>query len=343
MKVEHERIASAFEALTSAPNDPDANLAVGRYLCFYKNHWALGLPKLVLAKDLELAAAARTDLQNPRSPADGAKLAEAWWDIGQKQPQAAKRNVYRRVAEWYLVALPGLTGNQRTAAIRRVDQAVSFRGDQPTAFLKEGLLSHWSFDEGSGRLVQDLMRKNHALLSGAGWTRGVLGGAMHTKGSNEYAHFLAPVTMSHWSLSLWVMPDLLQGEAGLFMTTGSAPGSVQLYIRGDGIVQLNIVNAGGGAAQQAKLESGRWHHVAVRYEASKQPASGEIWINGQPDGKFTANKDIAPLLGPARIGGWSDDAFPRTWLTTVDDVRLYGRVLIDSEIQALYAAGQPDP
>jgi hypothetical protein len=55
------------------------------------------------------------------------------------------------------------------------------------------------------------------------------------------------------------------------------------------------------------------------------------------------HKDIAPLLGPVRIGGWSDDAFPRTWTTTIDDVRLYGRVLIDSEIQALYAAGHAEP
>jgi len=125
------------------------------------------------------------------------------------------------------------------------------------------------------------------------------------------------------------------------MTTGNAPGQVQLYVRGDGYVQVNIVNSG-GSAPRLKIEPGRWHHVAVRYGADSRAANGEVFINGELDNKFAANKDVVPIIGPARIGGWSDDDSGRTLVGAIDDVRLYGRLLIDPEIKALYSAWQPE-
>ena len=158
---------------------------------FYRNDWYAGLPKLALSSDSELANAARKDAENSKTAATSAELGELWWDIGQKLPPTAKRNVNRRAAESFLTAIPGLTGNQRTGAVRRVEQAIPSRGDQATALVKEGLLAYWSFDEGNGRLAQDATKsRNHALLIGAGWTKGILGNAMETRAVNEYARFL---------------------------------------------------------------------------------------------------------------------------------------------------------
>jgi Concanavalin A-like lectin/glucanases superfamily len=339
MKSEHDKLGPLLEKLAASPSDPEANLAIGRYQCFYKNDWPHGLPKLVLASDLDLAGAARKDLENPKAPAACADLAELWWNIGQKQPAAAKRNVYRRVAEWYLTALPGLVGNQRAAAVRRIDQAVPSRGDQPTALVKEGLIAYWSFDEGSGRLAQDLTKnKNHALLVGAGYERGVSGSAMQLSDVNQYAQFLGGASMRQWSVSLWVKIDQLQGEGGLLMTSGNMQGAVHIYVRGDSFVQANIVNSA-GSAPIVRLEPGRWHHVVVRYGADNQTANADVWVDGAVDNKFAANKDIVPIIGPGRIGGWSEDDLNRALLGAIDDVRLYGRMLTPDEITALHSVG----
>jgi Concanavalin A-like lectin/glucanases superfamily len=340
MKTEHDKLASALQKLAASPSDPEANLAVGRYQCFYKNDWQRGLPKLILASDFDIAAAARKDTENPTAPSPRAEVAELWWNIGQKQPPAAKRNAFRRAAEWYLLALPGLTGNQHTAALRRIEQGVPLRSDQPTALVKEGLLAYWSFDEGNGRLAQDLTKsRNHALLIGARWTRGVLGAAMQASAANEYAQFLYPATLNQWTISLWVKIDRLQGDAGLVMTTGNAPGQVQLYIRGDGYVQANIVNSG-GSNPRLRIEPGAWRHIVVRYGRNDQGATCETFVDGELDNQFTANKDIAPIIGPGRIGGWHDDDPNRAFLGAIDDVRLYGRVLSNPEIAMLVAAGR---
>jgi hypothetical protein len=339
MKAEHDKLASALQKLSAAPNDAEANFAVGRYQCFYKNDWPSGLPKLALAGDLDVATAARKDMENAKTPAASAEVAELWWNIGQKQPAAAKRNVYRRAVEWYLLALPGLTGNQHSAAIRRIEQGVTSRGDQPTALVKEGLIAYWSFDEGNGRLAQDLTKsRNHALLVGARWTRGVLGNAMQAGGANEYAQFLYPVTLNQWTISLWVKIEPLQGDAGLLMTTGNAPGQVQLFIRGDGYVQANIVNSG-GSTPRLRIEPGVWRHIVLRYRRNDQGATCETFVDGELDNQFPANKDIAPVIGPGRIGGWYDDDPNRALRGAIDDVRLYSRMLTNPEIAALYSAG----
>src|SRR4029078_6352008 len=82
MKSEHDKLAPLLEKLAASPRAPEANLAAGRYLCFYKNDWLQGLPKLAAASDLDLATAARKDLENPTAAAARADVAEKWWDIG---------------------------------------------------------------------------------------------------------------------------------------------------------------------------------------------------------------------------------------------------------------------
>jgi len=343
MKSEHDRLGPSLQKLAAAPSDAEANLAVGRYHCFYKNDWRRGLPKLAQGSDLDQATAARKDLDNPKAPPACAEVAELWWNIGQKLPQAAKRTVNRRVAEWYLIALPGLMGNQRAAALRRIEQGLPSRGDQPTALVSGGLIGYWNFDEGSGRLAQDLTKsKNHALLVGADWTRGVSGTAVQMATPNEYAQFQGTASLNLWTISLWVKIDRLQGDAGVLMTTGNDPGNVQLYVRSDGFVQANIVNSG-GSAPRVKLEPGRWHHLALRYMADSQAANVEVFVNGELDNKFAANKDIRPIIGPTRIGGWSDDDSGRTLIGAIDDLRLYGRWLSDPEIATLHGAWQTGP
>jgi hypothetical protein len=340
MKPEYEKIRPAVQVLKNKPKNPPANTAVGRYECFFKDDWEQGLTRLAQGADQDLAAAARKDKENPTGALAGA-LADQWWEIAQKLPPAAKRNVQKHAAGWYLAAVPGLTGRLQEVALKRIDQATPTRGE-PTALIPQGLISYWNFDEGAGRLAQDTTKnKHHALLVGADWTRGVNGYALRIDAQDEYAEVLAPLALKQWTIALWVRPEAVRLSGGLYMANSTAQpdqkGNVHLFIRGDNTVEGRLLHAA-GSTPHTQLELGKWHHVAFRYAATDKQANGEVLINGVSDSQFGANKDVPPLLGPSRIGGWWDDQ-NRALAGAIDEVRLYGRVLGNEEIAALVAAG----
>lgn len=84
-----------------------------------------------------------------------------------------------------------------------------------------------------------------------------------------------------------------------------------------------------------------WYHVALTYSGTKTPAGVAIYINGisQP---ITININNAPISGTTRnnvsprIG---DDYESDPFNGTLDDVRLYTRVLSPDEIKRLYRIG----
>lgn len=123
------KIAKDLEKLKAAPDDPAANLAIGRYHCFIKNDWPLGLKHLVKGNDAELKAIAQQELAAPAAPSEVARLADAWWTIANKQTDpTCKSAAAAHVAALYESALPGLTGLQGELAKRRVADAAKLAG-----------------------------------------------------------------------------------------------------------------------------------------------------------------------------------------------------------------------
>ena len=53
----------ADEKLKTNPDDPQANLALGRYRCFAKGDWEAGLPLLAKSGDAALASLAKKALE----------------------------------------------------------------------------------------------------------------------------------------------------------------------------------------------------------------------------------------------------------------------------------------
>jgi hypothetical protein len=126
VRAAYGRTASARAALESDASNPEANLAVGRFLAFTKGDWHQAIPYLALGSDAQLKDLARQELQSPASPADQLKLGEQWWDLAEtiEDPEAANR-VRARAAEWYSNALPRLTGLTKAKAESRVAAAAS--------------------------------------------------------------------------------------------------------------------------------------------------------------------------------------------------------------------------
>ncbi len=116
------RAQQALAALAGGPDDPAANLTVGKFLCLVKGDWARGLPLLATGGSDPAAALASRDLAGAAT-AD-AKLAtgDAWRAYAQTQAATptAGRRAAGRAEHWYLAALPGAQGLERAAVIKRL-------------------------------------------------------------------------------------------------------------------------------------------------------------------------------------------------------------------------------
>jgi WD40 repeat protein len=119
LQKEYTAVMPHLERLKKNPKDPQANLAVGRYLALGKNNWDKGLPHFVLGSDATLKALAERDLAKPAKANDQLALGDAWWDLAEKEKDPAQRNLQRRAAYWYGLAYPELTGINKVKVEKR--------------------------------------------------------------------------------------------------------------------------------------------------------------------------------------------------------------------------------
>jgi hypothetical protein len=110
----------AIEKLKLTPDDPDANLAVGRYRCFVQGRWDDGLKLLAKGSLPALKAAAALDLEAPKAGFADVKVADAWWDYAQAAPAEEKRPAEARARYWYSRAVGGLSGLPKARAEQRM-------------------------------------------------------------------------------------------------------------------------------------------------------------------------------------------------------------------------------
>lgn len=119
-----KQLQTSLSALMKNPNDPEANLAVGRYTCLSKNEWEDGLLLLAQGGHHPLAALARDDLNSPTDANAQIKLADGWWDLAQSQRGSAQENAMGRAAKWYAAALPNVpAGDLRAKLEKRIAEA----------------------------------------------------------------------------------------------------------------------------------------------------------------------------------------------------------------------------
>lgn len=76
----------------------------------------------------------------------------------------------------------------------------------------------------------------------------------------------------------------------------------------------------------------QWHHIAVTYDS----ATGKIqfYIDGKLDAVRQYDVPRPVTVGPAWIGGWNRES--RWYRGSLDDIRIYNRVLSAPEIQILH-------
>jgi WD40 repeat protein len=108
-----QAVRPSAAALRKSPDDPAANLAVGKFLCCWKGDWARGLPLLAKAADEVWREPARKDLAGPADAAGRVDVAEAWQVVAAGEEGLPKRRLLRRASHWFRLAVPDLDGAEQ--------------------------------------------------------------------------------------------------------------------------------------------------------------------------------------------------------------------------------------
>ncbi|HEX4148872.1 MAG TPA: hypothetical protein VHY20_07790, partial [Pirellulales bacterium] len=108
--------------LAQSPLDPEANLALGRFLCFVKGDWAAGFACLAKGSDDTLKELAAKSLADPQDAAPQAALGEAWADAADTAKGKSKTELQAGAKYWLVQAAPALTGLAKAKVEQRLKQ-----------------------------------------------------------------------------------------------------------------------------------------------------------------------------------------------------------------------------
>ena len=146
-----------------------------------------------------------------------------------------------------------------------------------------------------------------------------------------------------FTLSAWIYPNMDNGVIFSRANEGDQ-GEVGwgLYIEG-GKLRLNlstrVLDDGVAAETTQVIQLERWQHVAATYDGSKTPEGMRIYVNGieqELEGLLDLVGNRLPQRYPLRIGA-SGSTKPN-FQGSIDDVRIYDRVLEPEEIAVVSTA-----
>ncbi len=215
--------------------------------------------------------------------------------------------------------------------------------------LAAGLVAHWSLDEGTGTTVAEGtgQQPSGVLRNGPRWVPGRLGAALSFDGVDDYvdAGPLPPVTAA-FTIAGWLYrsADPARAERAMWVSQGIDGQDgwavlVQNPARADGRI-LHSFLKGGVALVTSGVPSRKdaWEHVAWVVDAQGRPA---LYLNGLRVSTGTHTIPIRPPApGTTTLLG-ANQTYPATptgfFPGTLDDLRLYRRVLSDAEIANLAA------
>lgn len=202
----------------------------------------------------------------------------------------------------------------------------------------------WYLDEGSGPIAADASGNGATgvLFNGATWATGVRGSAIDFNGVNGFVQTGYYASPSTWTAAAWVRSPAAP-------TTAPSAGPLHRatvfefdWNHHDWDFQGAVVVRVGGVWYPAKfgpLAGNTWYHLAATYDGETLRAYRNgvlVTANTAPSGPPDRMEETTPLM----LGRHC--CASQFFAGTVDDVRIYHRVLSNAEITAL-AQSDPTP
>jgi uncharacterized repeat protein (TIGR03806 family) len=216
------------------------------------------------------------------------------------------------------------------------------------------LLTWLRFDDGAGTTASDVSgNANNGTLfnmNSTAWGPGLYNGALTFDGVNNFVEISnalrSDFTIACWIKSTQAFPVAQNTYEGTGIIWADVGGPANDFVFGatrdaNGVDRLSFFTGGGTETSingATEISSGEWTHIA----ATRDGVTGEmkIYVNGELDatgmGSSGSDLNANPTI---HIGGNTLDG--RYFAGTIDDVRLYSRVLSESEIQGVIAIDVP--
>lgn len=216
-----------------------------------------------------------------------------------------------------------------------------------TGSLTEALRAYYPLDEGSGSTAGDETElSNDAPIVGATWNgSGQVGSdSLLFDGTDDYVdlpHNYGIFDGSHpWTIAGFVRVETSPPSFGPWLQLSGEAG-IELKVDDGGVDRFNLtIEDSGGTFHEAQLGSyslGTWYH----YAATFNPGGLAIgYIDGVEQGSFTAPGNINSETAESAIGYNGGSTYVNI---SVDDVRIYDRVLSPPEVQALANRTETSP
>lgn len=188
--------------------------------------------------------------------------------------------------------------------------------------------AYYSFDEGSGTMLEDSWTGKLAITKGATWTTsGKKGSALYFDGIDDYVDFESVVDdiSGSWTAAMWVQREDSTNTCATLLS------SAKYILRAE---QYNNTNKLGftipGTADYAfnySLPVGDWVHVAF----VGTPSGTSIYINGQL--QQTINTAIRCPIN--KLGATQNFTLSEFFKGYIDDLKIYRKALTQAEIAEL--------
>ena len=232
-----------------------------------------------------------------------------------------------------------------------------------------GLIIYYPFDGNTTNLGSG---NYTATVSGATYGTGICGQGMHFDGIDDYIKItpFVPLT-SNFSIAAWVFVDSLTQNLAVFATRDQCPTTYRGYSQGE--FGINYYTAAAGGSNRVRYvinthqnctgwsagdryyvpnylySSGSWHFVAISVQGNStdsrliktyidcQLYSMTQYYNYNTTPAFNPNNNNQSFIGAAsNILPWN-----YSFNGTIDEFRIYNRVLSDAEMLSLYEKCKP--
>jgi hypothetical protein len=237
-----------METQAKNPDDPAANLEIGRFLCFVKGSWDLGLRFIVKGSDAALKALAEKELAFPPLVEERVGIADGWYDLAEKEKSPLRKSQMLAHAKTvYESALPDAVALVRARIEKRLADIA-----------KAGVLP-----VGPGTSPTDLLTKLDPKSAISG--QASLSGGTLSISSSGTTHGRFPTSFSpqeEYDLSLTVERKGQSGE----LLVGVLGGGRQFTVHFDsGGVQSGVASTGRTLDQEDGLVKGPFFGKGPRF------------------------------------------------------------------------------
>jgi beta-galactosidase len=282
---------------------------------------------------LELSATASDNQPNPPGP-----LTTAWTQVsGPGAVSFGDTNALATTAGFSAEGLYGLAFKASNGATKSVPLTVVVNA---SVGVTNGLLAWWKMDETSGTNAADSSGNGlMANITGATFTTGTISNALHFNGLGNVAKFASP-DAGQITVAAWARADAPGNSA--FPRVVEMPG-YRLFFRFDNqgsngfdFATFTSTQNGDWFSGQNTISTGAWYHVTASYDRSSLTNVPTLYVNGNKlsPGIITSPVGTTPVnTGNGYIGNRA--ASDRAWSGSIDDLRIYNRLLSDAEVQLL--------